>query len=58
MSTKAEWKEAAERRLAENLAHRVLIEQMDQVLRQPERGYRARIRELYKLVRTAKEIGK
>ena len=42
---------------AENLALRVLIEQMDQVLRQPKRGYRARIRQLYKLVRIAKEVG-
>ena len=58
MSTKAEWKAAAERRLAENLALRTIIERMDRVLRSPERGYRARIRELYRLVRVARGVGK
>jgi len=56
MTTKEEWKACADRRLVENLALRTLIEQMDQVLR--TRYGRARIRALYKLVRTAKEIGR
>jgi hypothetical protein len=56
MSTKNEWKAAAERRLVENLALRTIIEQMDQVLR--KRHGRARIRALYKLVRVAREVGR
>lgn len=56
MCTKQEWKEAAERRLTENLALRVLVTQMENALKK-KRG-QARIRELYRLVRIAKEVGR
>ena len=58
MSTKKEWKEVADRRFAENLAFRIIIEQIDRELRNTDRSARSRIRALYRLVRTAKEIGK
>jgi hypothetical protein len=56
MPTKNVWKEVAARRLAENLAFRVVIAQMDHTLR--EKHGKSRIRALYRLVRVAKEIGK
>jgi hypothetical protein len=54
--TKAEWKECAERRLAENLALHVIIEEMDWAL-QGMRG-QERIVEFRKLIDTAREVGR
>ena len=56
MSSKAEWKECAERRLVENLALHTIIEQMDNAL-QGMRGHE-RIVEFRKLIDTAREVGK
>jgi len=64
MCSKAEWKACAERRLAENLALRTLIEQMNQQIEHYYRdGHKAKppgslVTELRTLVHTAKEVGK
>jgi hypothetical protein len=54
MSNEREWKGAAERRLVKIVALKSLIVQMEKTLEE-KRGL-ARIRALYKLVRTAKGI--
>lgn len=56
MATKAEWKEAAERRLVENLALRTIVEQIDQA-RQDLRGIDLNLR-IKALVDIAREVGK
>lgn len=58
MCTKAEWKEAAERRLAENLALKVLLTQIDEVLSNSQMGFQERVYQASDLVSVAKEIGR
>jgi hypothetical protein len=61
MCSKKEWKAAAERRLAENLALRMLVEQLDQILNKPSDDLaqaKRLIRRARRKVAVAKEIGK
>jgi len=61
MCTKKEWKEAAERRLAENLALRVLVNELEEILSKPSEDLaqaKHRIRRALRKIAVAKEIGK
>jgi len=61
MCSKKEWKEAAERRLAENLALRMLVEELDQILNKPSEDLakaKRIIRRASRKVAVAREIGR
>ena len=58
MTTKKEWEECAERRLTENLALRVVINQISDVLHDYDKGFQERVYLSLDLVNIAKEIGK
>ena len=61
MSTKKEWKQAAERRLAENVAFRMLINELETILTRPSENLaqaKKRIRRALRKIAVAKEIGK
>jgi len=61
MSSKKEWQECAERRLAEVLALRILINQLEETLNKPSDTLaqaKTRIRRALRKIAVAQEIGK
>lgn len=61
MTTKKEWQQCAERRLAEGLALRILVNEVEAILDRPIEDLAAakkRIRRALRKIAVAKEIGK
>ncbi len=61
MCTKKEWKQCAERRLAENLALRFLVTELEMILDKPIEDLtqaKKRIRRAQRKIAVAKEVGK